>query len=244
MPDILILGASSDIAAACAQTYAAKGFTIWLAGRNIELLKTHATDLKIRFNAEARVLPFDALNIASHSAFVTSLSFVPDIVLLAFGYLGNQQLAEQNWEECSKIINSNYVGAVSILNRLSNAMIENKKGVLVVISSVAGNRGKKSNYFYGSAKAGLTAYLSGLRNRVYSSNVHVITVLPGFVYTKMTDQMQLPKLLTAHPEAVAASIYKAVLKKKNVIYVKPVWRYIMLTISNIPESIYKKLSLG
>ncbi len=244
MPDILILGASSDIAGACAQTYAEKGFKIWLAGRNIDLLNMQAADLKIRHNAEVHVLEFDALDVSVHESFVSSLSFIPDIVLLAFGYLGDQALAEQNWDECSKIINSNYVGAISILNQVANLFQQHQKGVIVVLSSVAGNRGKKSNYIYGSAKAGLTAYLSGLRNRLYFYKVHVVTVLPGFVNTKMTDKMNLPKALTAQPEAVASAIYNAVSKKKNIVYVKPIWRYIMFAISNVPESIYKKLSLG
>ena len=244
MPDILILGASSDIAAACAHTYAEKGYTVWLAGRNIELLKAQANDLSIRHKATAHVLPFDAVNTNEHHAFVQNLSFVPDVVLLAFGYLGDQELAEKNWDESLRIINSNYVGAVSILNILAELLAQHQKGTIIGISSVAGNRGKKSNYIYGSAKAGLTAYLSGLRNRLFKSNVHVLTVLPGFVDTKMTAHMPLPKSLTAKPNAVALSIYNAAKSKKNVLYVKPIWRLIMFTISNVPESIYKKLSLG
>jgi prepilin-type processing-associated H-X9-DG protein len=244
MPDILILGASSDIASACAHKFASHGYTIWLAGRNTDLLKTQASDISIRHNAKANVLFFDADKTADHTEFVSTLAFVPDVVLVAFGYLGDQELAEASWDESTRIINTNYVGAVSILNALTNVMRRQKKGVIVGISSVAGSRGRKSNYIYGSAKAGLTAYLSGLRNKLYNDNIHVVTVLPGFVYTKMTEHLQLPKPLTAKPETVADAIYSAVKNKKNVVYVKPVWRLIMFTISNIPEFIYKKLSIG
>jgi short-subunit dehydrogenase len=113
----------------------------------------------------------------------------------------------------------------------------------VGISSVAGNRGRQSNYIYGSAKAGFTAYLSGLRNKLYHSKVHVLTVLPGFVNTRMTENLNLPKLLTAQPDEVGAAIYKAVKNKKDVLYVKWFWRWIMLIITSIPESMFKKRKL-
>src|SRR5690606_12784913 len=116
-------------------------------------------------------------------------------------------------------------------------------GTIVGISSVAGERGRQSNYLYGSAKAGFTAYLSGLRNALFSDNVHVVTVLPGFVYTKMTENLNLPKLLTAQPSEVADAIYAAVQKKKNTIYVRWFWKWIMLIIKCIPEFIFKKLKL-
>jgi short-subunit dehydrogenase len=108
---------------------------------------------------------------------------------------------------------------------------------------VAGERGRQSNYFYGSAKAGFTAYLSGLRNRLFTEKVHVLTVKPGFVYTKMTENLPLPKLLTAVPEDVAKVVYSGVMKKKNVVYVKWFWRWIMLIIKSIPEFMFKKMKL-
>ena len=137
----------------------------------------------------------------------------------------------------------NYVGAVSILNIIAAKYVEAGKGVIVGISSVAGERGRQSNFFYGSAKAGFTAYLSGLRNRLFPKNVHVLTVKPGFVATKMTENMVTPKPVTATPDEVANAIYTAVEKKKNVIYVKWMWRWIMLIIRSIPESMFKKLKL-
>ncbi|WP_153796261.1 SDR family oxidoreductase [Foetidibacter luteolus] len=244
MPDLLILGASSDIASACAHQYAAKGYQVWLAGRNMEALKKDAANLTIRYKLKAEAVYFDAADFASHKTFTTSLGFVPDVVIVAFGYLGDQQLAEHDWDETTRIINSNYTGAVSILNELANLMEKEKKGVIVGISSVAGIRGKKNNYIYGSAKAGFTTYLSGLRGRLVAAGVHVVTVLPGYVDTKMTAGMKLPSPLTAQPQLVAHDIYKAVASKKNIIYSKGLWRYVMLVFTSIPESIYKKLNIG
>jgi short-subunit dehydrogenase len=115
--------------------------------------------------------------------------------------------------------------------------------VIVGIASVAGERGRQSNYLYGSAKAGFRAYLSGLRNRMHRESVHVVTVQPGFVYTKMTENLNLPKMLTATPDEVAETVYSAVYKRKNVVYVKWFWRWIMVVIKSIPESVFKKLKL-
>jgi short-subunit dehydrogenase len=148
-----------------------------------------------------------------------------------------------DWAETAKTINTNYTGAVSILNIIAADYAQRGNGTIVGISSVAGNRGRQSNYIYGSAKAGFTAYLSGLRNALYKRGVHVMTVLPGFVYTKMTEHLKLPKPLTAQPADVANVIYHGVLKKSNVVYVKWFWRWIMLIITTIPETLFKKLKL-
>jgi short-subunit dehydrogenase len=148
-----------------------------------------------------------------------------------------------NWNESLRTINTNYTGAVSILNIVAADYARRKSGTIVGISSVAGMRGRQSNYLYGSAKAAFTAYLSGLRNKLFHSNVHVLTVLPGFVYTKMTEHLQLPKPLTAKPEEVALAVYEGVQKKKNIVYVKWFWRWIMKIITAIPESVFKKKKL-
>ena len=141
------------------------------------------------------------------------------------------------------IIDSNYTGAVSILNIVANDFEARKFGTIVGISSVAGDRGRQSNYLYGSAKAGFTAYLSGLRNRLYKSGVHVLTVKPGFMKTRMIEGMRTPGPLTAEPAKVATVVYKATTKRKNEIYVLWMWRYIMLVIRLIPEIIFKKLNM-
>jgi len=164
-------------------------------------------------------------------------------VLCVFGYLGDNVKGMKDFKEAERIIDVNYKGAVSILNIVANDFMAKKSGWIAAISSVAGDRGRQSNFLYGSAKAGLTAYLSGLRNLASKHGVQVLTIKPGFVNTKMTRGMDLPKKLMAEPEDVAESIYKAWKKKKDVLYTKWIWRYIMLIIIHIPERIFKKLSL-
>ena len=243
MPTVLLLGASSDMAVAIAKEFAAKGYDIQLAARNADRLRPLQSDLSIRYSVTCTLHEFDAEQPGQHAAFFDSLNPKPDITICVFGYLGQQQEAESDWKECERTIMVNYTGAVSILNIVANYYVSQGKGTIAGISSVAGERGRMSNYFYGSAKAGFTAYLSGLRNRLYHQKVHVLSVQPGFVYTRMTEGMPLPGLLTATPQQVAAAIYQAIIKKKNVVYVKWFWRWIMLIIKNIPESIFKKLKL-
>ena len=138
---------------------------------------------------------------------------------------------------------ANFEGPASVLAVLANRFEARGSGTLVGISSVAGDRGRATNYIYGAAKAGFTAYLSGLRNRLAKKGVHVVTVLPGFVATRMTDGLDLPPKLTAEPAEVGEAIALAVEKKRNVIYVKPIWWLVMAVIRNIPEAVFKGLKL-
>ncbi|MBO9633773.1 MAG: SDR family oxidoreductase [Chitinophagaceae bacterium] len=243
MPTVLILGAASDMAVAIAKKYASKGFNVQLAARNPSRLQALQSDLNIRYNINCTLHEFDALNYESHQAFFDRLAPKPDQTICVFGYLGDNETARTNWSESAKIIHTNYTGAVSILNVVSNYYASQKSGIIVGISSVAGERGRQSNYLYGSAKAGFTAYLSGLRNRMFHENVHVASIQPGFVYTAMTANMKLPPLLTAKPEDVANTVFKAATKKKNTVYVKWFWRWIMLIIKSVPEFMFKKLKL-
>ena len=243
MPSVLILGATSDVAIACARVYAQNKYNLFLAGRDVNALQPLVSDLKIKFQVEVTAVAFDALQFDTHSTFYQSLSSKPDITICVFGLLGDQAVSAKDWSACKRVIDSNYTGAVSILNIVANDYEQRKAGVIVGISSVAGERGRQSNFIYGSAKAGFTAYLSGLRNRLFASGVHVVTVKPGFIYTKMTENLTLPKPLTAKPEQLGTAIFKSVQKKKNVIYVLPVWRLVMLIIRTIPEGIFKKLKL-
>lgn len=243
MPTVLILGAGSDMAIALARHFGKEKYNIQLAGRNLPALQALQTDLQIRYGINAQAYGFDALDFNSHRSFFDNLVTKPDITICVFGYLGNHLLGQTNWQETSRIINSNYTGAVSILNIVAEDYAKKRQGTIVGISSVAGERGRQSNYLYGSAKAGFTAYLSGLRNYLFQHDVHVLSVQPGFVYTKMTEDLKLPPLLTATPALVAESIYKAVQNKTNVLYVKWMWRYVMLIIKSIPEFIFKKLKL-
>ena len=138
---------------------------------------------------------------------------------------------------------TNYIGPASLLAHLANRFAARGSGTLVGISSVAGERGRATNYIYGSAKAGFTAFLSGLRNRLAKQGVHVVTVLPGFVATQMTEGLDLPARLTAQPDEVARAIERAVDKRRNIIYVRPIWWLIMAIIKTIPERIFKNLKL-
>jgi len=243
MPTVLILGAGSDIAIAIARKFAAASFDIQLAARNTTRLRPLQSDLAIRYQVTCSLHEFDAEHTAEHAAFFASLTPLPDVTICVFGYLGDQQKAESDWSECERIIKVNYSGALSILNIVAGHYAARGEGSIAGISSVAGERGRSSNYFYGSAKAGFTTYLSGLRNRLFHQKVHVLTVKPGFVYTKMTGDLALPPLLTATPEQVARKVYNGITGKKNVVYVKKRWRWIMLIIKAIPEPVFKKLKL-
>jgi decaprenylphospho-beta-D-erythro-pentofuranosid-2-ulose 2-reductase len=241
--NVLILGATSDMAIAIARQLATEGYSITLAGRSTERLSAMEGDLRVRHKAMVTSVLFDALNFDSHHEFYHSLAEKPDVVICVFGMLGDQAQAQSDWMHCHQIINSNYTGAVSILNVIANDFERRKKGTIVGISSVAGERGRQSNYVYGSAKAGFTAYLSGLRNRLFHHGVHVVTVKPGFVKTKMIENLSTPGLLTAVPRQVAQKVSKAILKKKDTVYVLSIWHLIMMVIKSIPEGIFKKLRL-
>jgi decaprenylphospho-beta-D-erythro-pentofuranosid-2-ulose 2-reductase len=243
MSTILILGATSDIGYAIARKFASKKYDVQLAARKAESLQAFQSDLQIRYQVKCSTHAFDALKFETHQAFYESLSPKPDVVVYVIGYMNDNEKVINDWQESLTTIQSNYTGAVSILNIIAADYRQKQKGTIVGISSVAGNRGRQSNYIYGSAKAGFTAYLSGLRNSLFKNNVYVLTVLPGFVYTKMTEHLQLPKMLTAQPEEVAEAIYNGVKNKSNVIYVKWFWRWIMFIIDSIPEFIFKKLKL-
>lgn len=243
MPTVLILGASSDIAIATAEKFASAGYHIQLAARNVNRLEALQSDLAIKYSSRVSIHELDGLAVETHQAFFDELQPKPDVTVCAIGYLGDNEKAATDWNEAKKIIDTNYTGPVSMLNFAAMHYAAKKEGVIVGIASVAGERGRQSNFHYGSAKAAFTAYLSGLRNRLYHEGVHVVTVQPGFVYTKMTEHLKLPKALTATPEEVAEATYNAVAKRKNVVYVKWFWRWIMLVIKCIPEFMFKRMKL-
>lgn len=243
MKNVLILGAKSDMAQAIARQLAAQSCNLMLAGRNPDSMRDLAADLRIRSGADVTALDFDALDYASHAVFYAGLPHSPDTVICVFGYLGDAEKARVDSVEAHRILTTNYIGAVSILDMVANDFEARGEGTIIGISSVAGDRGRGSNYHYGSAKAGFTAYLSGLRNRLAAKGVHVMTVKPGFVATRMTEALDLPGAVTATPDQVARAIVSSAAKKRNVIYTLWMWRFIMLIIIHIPESIFKKLKL-
>lgn len=240
---LLVLGANSDMAVATARRFAAEGWNVALASRDRDSLKREAANLHLRYGVEVRDYDFDARDFAVHPGFYASLTEKPDAVLLAFGLLVDQQQAQRDFAQAQALLETNLTGAVSILEIVAADFEARQRGLIVGISSVAGDRGRKSNYLYGCAKAGFSAYLSGLRHRLAASGVRVMTVKPGFVATKMTAGLALPQRLLATPEEVAAAIVRGVRKGRDVVYVKPVWRLIMWLVVHLPERIFVKTNL-
>lgn len=243
MPTVLILGAASDMALAIAKTFAGHAYDVQLAARNAARLAPLCSDIQLRYNVACSAHEFDALQFATHASFFEKLQPKPDVTICVFGTMDEEDVAYDNFDVTRRMIDTNYTGAVSILNVAAKYYSAQKKGVIVGISSVAGERGRQSKLIYGSTKAAFSAYLAGLRNKLFKDGVHVVTVKPGFVYTKMTEDLKLPAPLTAQPSQVGAAVYKAVAKKKNVIYVKWFWRWIMCIIKSIPEWQFKKMKL-
>lgn len=228
---------------AVAHRFAKEGYKILLASRESEKLTRDCSDLKHRYNVEVSHHEFDALKLDLHKNFIKKLPLLPNIVVSAVGYMGKQPYSNQDMWSAIKIIRSNFEGPANILNLIIKKFEERGSGTIIGISSVAGERGRASNYLYGSSKAGFTTFLSGLRNQIKRKDIRIITVLPGFVDTKMTHKFKLPRILTAQPWEVAEAIWQAVKKKRNIIYVKSIWRFIMLIVRNIPEIIFQKLKI-
>jgi len=241
---VLILGATSAIARGTAGAFAARGHDLYLAGRDMAELPRIAADIRLRYGVEVRFGLFDAVATDTHAAFLqTVIDEMKGLcgVVLAFGYLGDP-IAARDFSVGAKVIAANFTGAASILSHCANYFEPLKSGFIIGISSVAGDRGRQSNYVYGAAKGALSLYLQGLRNRLYSSGVRVITVKPGFVDTAMT--YGLPGLfLVASPQHIGACIARAPDKSADVLYLPWFWRYIMLIIKHIPEPIFKRLKL-
>jgi len=243
MAMMVILGASSDIARAAAVALGRKGWDLHLAGRDAAVLPKIATDISLRTGCKVTWSPFDALDVSAHQAFWESVAPEAEGILCAIGLLGDQHEAEHDQALAQTIMQTNFTGLVPILSMTANTFEERGRGLIIGLSSVAGDRGRAGNYLYGSAKAGFTAFLSGLRSRLAAKGVHVMTVKPGFVATSMTEGLKLPEKLTATPEQVAGDIVAAVGKKGNIVYTRWFWRWIMLIIRHIPEGIFKKLKL-
>ena len=242
-PSVLILGARSDIGKAVAHKFASLGHPVQLAARMIDKLEVDRADIELRYNVPVTLYEFDALAIETHEEFASCLSPLPQIAVCVVGLMGQQDENERNMQAAAEVIRSNFEGPASILAVLANHFEKSGTGTLVGVSSVAGERGRATNYVYGSAKAGFTAFLSGLRNRFAKQGIHVLTVLPGFVATQMTESMDLPNRLTAQPHEVADAITRAVERRNNITYIRPVWRLIMAIIRNIPEQIFKKMRI-
>ena len=242
---ILVLGATSGIAEATCRIWAAQGASFFLVARNAEKLAAVAADLKTRGAGYVDTAVVDLDDTDRHAGLlshaVNSLTGM-DIAYLTYGILGDQEEAERDFNAAAQIIHTNFMAPVSLLTWLANYCVQRRSGLIAVLSSVAGDRGRKSNYAYGSSKAGLSAFLEGLRNRVDREGVTVLTIKPGPVKTAMTARMAKSEKF-ADPDAVAESIVKAVRKRKDVAYVPFQWRPIMFIVRHIPERIFKKMNL-
>ncbi len=246
MKKILIIGATSAIAQATARIWAAEGHRLYVIARNHERLQAIAADLKIRGAESTHYGILDVNNLGRHQAAIDAAIAAMegiDIVLIAHGTLGDQKACEQDFNEALKELTTNTLSVISLLTHLANRFEAQKRGTIAVISSVAGDRGRQSNYVYGTAKAAVSTFCEGLRMRMFKVGVHVMTIKPGFVDTPMTQDLSLPVLLVAQPEQVACSIVAGCARKANTLYVPGFWALIMFIIRAIPQSVFKKLSL-
>lgn len=243
---VIVIGATSDIARATARKLASR-YNLILAGRDTIELGAISQDIAIRCECQITTLNFDALNSENHAALIEDCFSKADKVagaVICHGFLPDQQQAQRDWELARKTLEVNFTSCVSLLEPLMERLAAQEYGFIAVISSVAGDRGRQSNYLYGAAKGGLSVYLQGLRNRGKHCGVHVMTVKPGFVATQMTVGLVDPKSpLVAQPEQVAKDIVRGLKKRKNIVYSRWFWRYIMLLIRSIPEWIFKRLRL-
>jgi decaprenylphospho-beta-D-erythro-pentofuranosid-2-ulose 2-reductase len=239
----LVIGARSDIGKAIAMEFAKAGLPLILAGRGAESLEADAADIGLRHSVTVRTAECDVLNV-DPKAFFDSLGETPRIVVSVVGFMGDQLRAQVEPAHAKVVMDSNYAGPALLLGEAAERLAaKGAEGVIIGVSSVAGDRGRSSNYVYGSAKAGLTAFLSGLRHRLAATKILVITVKPGFVRTQMTAGMLLPKPLTAEPAEVATALLAAVRSRREVVYVRPVWWAIMTIINHLPEFVFKKMKV-
>jgi decaprenylphospho-beta-D-erythro-pentofuranosid-2-ulose 2-reductase len=245
MRRILIIGATSAIAQATARLFAADGDSFFLVARDEEKVRTVADDLRVRGAVQVATAIMDANDIDRHEAMIQEafqcLGAI-DTVLIAHGTLSHQKDSEGSFQATRREFDTNALSVISLLTHLANRLERQGYGTLSVISSVAGDRGRQSNYVYGAAKAAVTTFMQGLRNRLHPAGVHVLTIKPGLVDSPMTAGLR-KGLLWAKPGGVAAGIYEATREKKDVVYLPRFWRLIMWVLCAIPEPIFKRLKL-
>jgi len=246
MKTILILGATSAMAEQAARRWAADRCAFFLVGRNQAKLDAIAQDLKVRGAESVELHTADLADNGTHEAVLAAAASAfekaPDIALIAHGVLGDQEAEQGDPEQAEFNLRTNFLSPAHLAGRLAEQMAEAGQGTVAVISSVAGDRGRQSNYIYGSAKAGLNAYLSGLRNRMHKQNVRIVTIKPGFVDTPMTAHIKKGPLFASAKKA-GSLIYRHTNRGTAVAYVPWFWRFIMLIIRHIPEAVFKRLSL-
>jgi decaprenylphospho-beta-D-erythro-pentofuranosid-2-ulose 2-reductase len=243
---VLVLGGSSDIArSTLRRLIRQRTRSVVLAGRSPDQLENVANELRSLGASRVDCVAFDAAETASHERFVDDVfagAGEIDLVLVAFGVLGNQTVGERDSTMATEIARVNYLGAVSVLGPIADRLRAQGHGVIVALSSVAGERVRPSNFIYGSSKAGLDAFLQGLGDRLAGSGVHVVIVRPGFVYTKMTDGMSAAPFAVG-PDAVAEAILDGIATRRTIIWVPSVLRYAMSFLRHLPRPVFRRLAL-
>ena len=245
MRKVLIIGATSAIAQATAKIYAQQKDALFLVGRDVEKLEIIAADLKVYGASQVNYTDLDLNKCERHQDMLqqasSSLEGI-DIVLIAYGTLDDQKECEQEYARTKRALQTNFLSVVSLLTLLANKLEPQNYGCIAVISSVAGDRGRQSNYVYGTAKGALSIFLQGLRNRLQKFNINVLDIKPGFVDTPMTAEFN-KGALWAKPDDIAKGIHKAIEKRKSVVYLPWFWWPIMTIIRYIPEPIFKRMKL-
>lgn len=243
---IVVFGATSAIATAVLEEYLKEDVHLYLIARNQEKLHTLLTDWQIRYpQATLSSQLTDLSDTKQHAELIQNIiTSMPriDIAFLCHGSLSNQSQCEQSYDKTYQELTINLLSMISLLTHLANHMQQQRQGTIAVLSSVAGDRGRQKNYVYGTAKAALTTFLQGLRNRLFKHGVHVITIKPGFIESPMTIHHRKNKLF-CQPRDVAKHIKHGIDTKKNVLYTPRFWAGIMLIFKLIPENIFKRMSL-
>ena len=234
MSSILVIGGNSDIGYATAKVFAQNKYNIHLVSRNISQLEIKKKEIEDLYKVECKITSLDILDKENVNNFFNEYLESPTIILIAVGYA---EIDEKNYEQIAGI---NYVSPMIFIEKsLVKYKTQKKLDTIIGISSVAGDRGKKKNPVYSSSKSAFSSYLDGLRQRLYLEGIHVITVKPGFVRTKMTENLKLPKILISNVNHVSNKIFKAYKSKKNTLYVPRYWSIIMFIYKMIPEKIFK-----
>lgn len=242
---VLALGATSAIAEATLRLLAERGASFFLVGRSAAKLSAVRDDLVTRGAQGAAICIMDLDNTDAHPAMlqqaIATLGGI-DLALLAHGILGDQAEAQRDFHVAHRVLHTNFVSAVSLVNALANYFETERKGVLAVICSVAGDRGRKSNYIYGASKAGLDTLLQGVRHRLHGTGVQVLAIKPGYVATPMTAHLP-PSPLFASPAKVASDIVSAIQRRKSLLYTPRFWAPIMFAVRNTPARLFHKTNL-